>query len=260
MSKKVGLVLGIIVLLFGSFAYTVYSVSSNDVEASAPVVPQEMLDSMGFERTNSVNGTSSFDIANFKVLEAGQNTVFYNNRRLTQNINNQFTGDFDYSVYQFFSGRVVLNPRIDTIFGLKISPVINRVKSTAEKQFKQEMEDSGLKNIEKISEEPISIKTGENITLNIYEGVYPIEDLSFEVTSNEVITIQEDEIKVKALLATWHHNNSILIAGGVFPSENYKKTIQKNITEENEVEISIDLELTPNKYQEDLKKLIKNVK
>lgn len=259
--KIVIIIVGIVaVLIGGSLAYSMYSVSANNVEISEPEVPQRILDSKGWTRTSTVTDSYPVEVLGFQVLEGSQSTVIYSNEDLAEEISRKTMGAVDTSVMQFFTARVVLNPSIDSVFGLEISPVVSKVESQAEDQFRKQMRDSGLEDIEQVSERDIKVDSGETGTLKVYEGFFPIEDMSFDVSSDKEITIGGEELEVKAYLASWHDGDSILIAGGAFPSEDYEEKVQKDLTEAIEVSINIDLGLRPTDYQNDLIESMKTVR
>jgi len=60
------------------------------------------------------------------------------------------------------------------------------------------------------------------------------------------------------MIAIWRHDDYIMVAGGVYPAEDYHRVFSEKLSEAIEVTVRINLGINPERYELELKDLIKS--
>jgi len=159
----------------------------------------------------------------------------------------------------FSATRADLKPDVDDLpGGLGLKEVLDRVAEQAKDEFESELEDAGLEDIEEDDTDTLEIDTGQEATVYYYEAVYPFEGVD-ETIEGQDITLPARDIEFAGQLAVWDNGEYVLISAGAYPNQNYSETVTETGSFGREVEASLDLQLTPDDYEDDTEDIIAEV-
>jgi hypothetical protein len=79
------------------------------------------------------------------------------------------------------------------------------------------------------------------------------------VTEDATHTVEGGELRFESLLALWERDDRILVSGGSYPGENFATTESVDLSDFITVDVTIDLEFTPDEYRTDLRNLVAQV-
>jgi hypothetical protein len=227
-------------------------------ETPRPDVPADELDSEGWDQTGEESGTVLEEEYLGVTVEAVQHTLQFEDAALRQRVADRTLGEVDTALSVFFASRVDFSPNLDDLPGVQ-GQIVDQVRENARQQFEQQMEAQGLTDIEQTDTGSIEIDTGETADTEILSAVFPFEGIDFAVGEGESVEIPPAEIGIDATMATWHHGDYVLVAGGAHPGENYQESIDDQLSDGISVSVDVDLGLQPDQYGEEIRSLIAGV-
>ena len=193
-------------------------------------------------------------------VTATQQTVLLENAELRTELSEKTLGGLDAQLSIAFATRVDIDPGLDQLpGGLGRGQLMSQLEDSAVNGFKSQLSSSGIEDVEAVGETTITTDDGTDVTATEYEGVYAFDAISFDVTDDKSITLEGDELVVTGWLATWHDGVGPLIAGGVYPGENFVKSVEEALTEGITVRLDVDLGFEPASYEEEVLDLVGSV-
>jgi len=220
-----------------------------------PDVPEEQLSEGGWERTDQSQETVFEREMLGTTVEAKSHTLVYEDAELRQRLNEKTLGNVQSTVTVISVSHVDVSGDVDGLPGIQ-GEILSRTEAAAREQFRARMEDEGLENVERTGTGELSIDTGEGARLTTYAADFPVDSFSVPVGDSETLTIEGGSLGVRGDLAVWHHDDYVLIAGGVHPAENFTRQIEKDLTSAITVDVDIDLGLTPEQYREEVRGIL----
>jgi len=213
------------------------------------------------------------EVVNYSVagqeIVATATTEVYHEAELAAALREKTLAQLDGQIAIFFASRVTIDPDLTNLpAGVGRDRILDEVETNAKQQFESELESAGIVDIEEAGEETVTVDTGEETvtvdtgeeaSLQHYHGLFPFDSFSFAIREDNEVTIESDSLSVSGHLAVWHHDDSVLIAGGAYPSENFEETIDEELSSAISVTVEIDLGLDPTQYEDDLFELIRAV-
>ncbi|MCL9816510.1 DUF6517 family protein [Natronocalculus amylovorans] len=237
--------------------------STSGCIASATPRPPQILDELlegGWELIEQEQD----EVVNHSVagqeIVATATTEVYHEAELAAALREKTLAQIDGQIAIFFASRVTIEPDLTNLpAGVGRDRILDEVETNAKQQFESELESAGIVDIEEAGEETVTVDTGEEASLQHYHGLFPFDSFSFAIREDNEVTIESDSLSVSGHLAVWHHDDSVLIAGGAYPSENFEETIDEELSSAISVTVEIDLGLDPTQYEDDLFELIRAV-
>lgn len=193
-------------------------------------------------------------------VTATQQTVMLENVQLRTELRERTLGNFDAQISIAFATRVDIDPKADDLpANIGREEVMTRITEQGQRGFKRQLLENDINDIQTVGKTVLETGQSGPVAATKYEGTYAFDAIKFTVTDEASITIPGDELTVNGLLATWHDGTSPIIAGGVYPGENFVETVQESLTDAIDVRLDIDLGLTPSEYRENLVSLVGSV-
>jgi hypothetical protein len=228
---------------------------------AAPTVPTDPLESGGWVQREESQETVFEESYGPITLEAKSHTLVYGNQALRSEIREKTLGRVDGQMAMFAATRIGFSPNLADIPGdIGTKTIIDQTETAARTQFVSQMETAGLADVQQTDTGTLTVDTGEDARLTTYEAAFAVDAVSFPVTDEQSVALPESSITVAGDLAVWKHGESVLVAGGAYPAENVDQTVTENLSDAISVTVDIDLGLEPNRYQEDVRSLMKAVK
>lgn len=227
-------------------------------ETPRPDVPSDELDSEGWNQTSEESGTVLEEQYLGVTVEAVQHTLQFEDAALRQTVADRTLGEVDTALSVFFASRIDFSPNLDNLPGAQ-EQIVSRVEENARQQFEQQMKEQGLTDIEQTDTGTIEIDTGETADTQVLSAVFPFEGISFDVGQDQSVEIPPADIGIDATMATWHHGDYVLVAGGAHPGENYQQSIDDQLSKGISVSVDVDLGLQPSQYADEIRSLIAGV-
>lgn len=225
-----------------------------------PAVPADQLESGGWKQ-QSESEESVFEESYGPVtVEAKAHTLMYSDVDLRRDIKKKTLDRVDGRMAIFSATRIQFSPNLADLPGdIATDQIVGQTADAAREQFRAEMNDAGLENVEKGSTGTMEVDTGETADTTQYEATFPFSDVEFPVTDDRTVTIEGEPLTVEGELAVWSHGDSVLVAGGAFPAENVDKTVTDELSSAITVSVDIDLGLDPAAIREEMLSLISAV-
>jgi hypothetical protein len=232
-----------------------------EARAPPPSVPQSQLRQGGWEQTDESHETVFEREVGPTTVTGISHTSAYADTELAAEIEEKTLGSLSTALSIFSASRVDFSPNIDDMpAGIGQQELMDQVERNAKANFEARMAENGLEDISEDAERTIRVDTGERANLFEYSAVYPFEGISFQITEEEAVDLEGTDLGVHGRLADWQHNETVLIAGGVYPAENYATTSDQSLSDAVDVTVDVDLGLTPNAYRQELLNLMKAVR
>lgn len=190
-------------------------------------------------------------------VSANQHTVIYEDKQLRNTVQERTLGNLDTALKTFFATRVDINPDLNSLpLGIGVSEVVDNARDNAKTSFEKQLKNAGLTNISETGTSELQVDTGETAELIRYSASYQYNSIPVAVPEADDIVISSGQLLVSGLLAIWPHKESVLIAGGAFPSQDFEESAGTNVTDAIRVTVSIDLGLRPLQYRQEILGLI----
>ncbi|GAB6879275.1 DUF6517 family protein [Halorubrum gandharaense] len=227
---------------------------------SPPDVPDDLLAANDWELVDEEQAAAFSESVAGQEITATATTEIYENAPLREDLAEKTLGEVTEGPVTFFASRVTFDPDLTNLpGGVGREQVIDEVEANARDQLTAQMEANGVEGVETVDEGELTVDSGESARRTDMEGVLPFEPISVPVTDDEELAIDEDGIPVAGRLAVWHAEESVLVAGGAFPAENFAADLDEALSSAVSVSIEVDLELDPEQYEDDLLELVRSV-
>ncbi|MFB6134350.1 MAG: hypothetical protein ABEJ55_05125 [Halanaeroarchaeum sp.] len=226
-----------------------------------PAVPTQRLESGGWEQQSERQETVFEQSYGPVTVQAKAHSLVYSDVALRKDIAEKTLGRVDGRMAIFSATRVQFSPNLADLPGdIGTDQIVSQTADAAREQFRTEMTDAGLQDVEAVGTGTVEIDTGESAETTQYEATFPFSDVEFPVTDDQTITIEGEPLTVEGILAVWSHEGSVLVAGGAYPAENVDKTVTEQLSSAITVSVDIDLGLDPAALREEMLSLITAVK
>lgn len=225
-----------------------------------PQVSEEQLDDGGWELLKrETEEVFTQEFAGQEVT-ATANTELYTNARLSEDLSEKTLDQMNGQIVSFFASRVTFDPDVTNLpGGVGRGEILDQVEDESRKNLRDQMTAAGIEDVEQVDEGSLTVETGEEARQTDFEGVFSFDAIEFPVTDDESIELDGEPMTVNGHLAIWHHEDSVLVAGGAYPAENYDETIEKELSSAIDVTVDIDLGLDPDAMRTELFDLVTTV-
>lgn len=193
-------------------------------------------------------------------ITATSTTEVYENAGLRDEIAEKTLGEVSEAPVTFFASRVTFDPDLTSLpGGVGRDQIVAEVESNARDTLRAQMENNGVEDVERTEEGTLTVDSGQEASRTDLAGRLPFDPISLPVTDGETIEIDEDGIPVAGRLAVWYADDSVLVAGGAFPAENFAASIDEDLSSAISVSVEVDLGLEPDAYESELLDLVRAV-
>lgn len=172
-------------------------------------------------------------------------------------------GKLDRPLVVGFATRVELDVFGGDVTEKVIKYATSEIEDQAKSKFQSRMEKFGLKNVEQDGELTRSRgNSPEKFTK--YRGDYEVESIKIEdvdipnIEKNS-FTLEGGMLSVEGLLGIWRKNGHIFVAGGVYPSDPYRRQKKWDITGGVHLTLDVDLDLSRTQYRGEVIQFCKSV-
>lgn len=194
-------------------------------------------------------------------LTASIVTRLYENETLRAAVRERTLGQVDTQLATFFASRISFDPDLtDVPGGVGQAQLLDTVESQARAAFESRLRSSGLADLERTGGGSMTVDSGAEARRTDYSAAVGFDDFSFSLTDGEDLTVNGGEVTVAGHLATWVAEDSVLLAGGAYPGENFARTIETSPSEAIDVTVDVDLGFDPAAYREELFSLVRSVR
>lgn len=232
-----------------------------DVETDdGPEPPSVPMDRLDGRWSLDPDRSGTFSDSTMGITSTGT-TVAYVDEALSEELRRETLGSDVDDMRIYFATRIDYDPAVDDLpFGLGRGVVLNATRSNARERFESEMANSGLEGIERRDTGSLQVDGGPEADLFVYDATYPFDGFEFEA-GGTTVTVDGDAVAVEGLLAVWYSRQagSALVTGAINPAENYRRSVERELTRAVELTLDIDLGLTPGSYREESKDLMRAV-
>lgn len=221
-----------------------------------PETPQQLLDEGGWEQTDRSEQTVFEQSYGPVDVTAKSTTITYSDTELAGSVSNKTLGRIDGTLAIFAASHINFSPDLNNMpAGVGKEEVITRAKAQSEEQFKQRMRDQGLENVQKQGEAEFTTDSGKSPGLTRFTAEFPVGTIQYD-TGEETFTLDVGTIAVAGDLAVWNEGDYVVVAGGAYPAENFATSTEKSLSEAITVTIDVDLGLTPDEYEQEVRALM----
>lgn len=228
----------------------------SNTNAQPPNIPPAE-DSQRWEQIDSRESVAFERSFGPATVTATQQTVMHENVALRTELREKTLGNFGARISIAFATRVDIDPPIDELpANIGRKEVMDVIGTQGERGFRSQLQQQGITDVTKSGTTPFETSNSGVVTAKKYTGSYAFEAIEFPVADDASIEIPGDELAVDGFLATWHDGVTPLIAGAVYPGENFVETVRESLTDGIDVRLDIDLGLTPGQYRENVLELI----
>ena len=236
------------------------SSSNSNQGVGKPSISESQISSGGWTKiAERANKMFSTEVLGLLEIEAYSHTLIFEDSRLREKLKEGTMGNFNSTVMSFFATRVELNPDLDEL-PIGNQKAISRSSVKAKSQFKAQLKNQGLSNIQKSGTDSLTVETGEVADVTNYTAEYRFPSMSVPLPTGETVEIESGSIDVEGKLAIWQNEQYIIISGGGYPAENFSRQFEREITDMVDVLIRVDLGLEPRDYEREVENLIQSVK
>jgi uncharacterized protein YceK len=247
--------------LAGCLSVTNTTSSEADISVRAAEVSGRQLNNNGWQKVAELEQKVLDRKFAFVDIEVYSHTTQYEDRALRRRLREGTMGFFDATVMQFFTSRIEVVPALDELpFGVGLDTIMGLVQASAESQLKSQMDEQGLKNIREGQTGSININNGPQAWLKTYSADFEYPSMEFPITDDQKLTIPSDSLSVWGALSAWKSEDSILVAGGACPAQEFTQSLTRGVTELITVTVDIDLRLRPEQLKREIRNLIRTVR
>lgn len=222
-----------------------------------PDVPESQLEDGGWGLAEEDTRTVFEEDYGPVTVVAKAHSLTYTKEELAAQVEEDTLGAVAGTLATFSATRVMFSPDLTDLpeqVGRK--QLIDQVEENSKEQFEQEMRNAGLTSVEETETGEMTVDSGATARYTGYQAAYEVDDFSFDLPSGDQMDVEVDAIRVEGDLAVWVHKDSVLIAGGAYPAENVAFSESEAVTDAIDVEVSVDLGLTPAAYADEVESLI----
>ena len=190
-------------------------------------------------------------------VTAKAHSLVYTDDELASKVETDTLGSVAGTFATFAATRVKFSPDLTSLpESVGREQLVDQVEANSKAQFEQRMRDAGLSDVAEVETGEMQVDTGETARYTGYGAAFEVGEFSFDLPNGDPMTIDVDAIGVAGDLAVWVHEDSVLIAGGAYPAENFAIDRRAEITDAITVDVSIDLGLTPTEYSTEVESLV----
>ena len=237
---------------------------SADESAPEPRPPEQTLADDGWEllETAPIEESTTVDAPFGRELtvDARGTNRYYEDPGLRRRVREKTFGAIDNPVRVFFAAKMELDPNLLAApYGVGSERILDAVQRQVESSYDRKLTEMGVEGFSMIEEGNLDVATGESARLRRYESSYPYDDVEVPVTEDATHTVEGGELRFESLLALWERDDRVLVSGGSYPGENFATTETVDLSDFITVDVTIDLEFTPDEYRTDLRNLVTQV-
>ena len=222
-----------------------------------PDVPEDALDEGGWALQEEESRKVFEEDYGPVTVVAKAHSLVYTDDELASRVETDTMGSVTGTFATFAATRVKFSPDLTSLpESVGRERLVDQVEANSKEQFQQRMRDAGLSDVAEVETGEMQVDTGETARYTGYEAAYEVSEFSFDLPNGDPMTIDVEAIGVAGDLAVWVHEDSVLIAGGAYPAENFAIQKSADITDAITVDVSIDLGLTPTEYSTEVESLI----
>lgn len=224
-----------------------------------PKVPKSKLNDGGWKLINESTEDPAYEQSiGPATLTATTMTRLYEDAALRAELREKTLGTASGQFATFFASRVTFDPNLADL-PVGGGKILDAVESQARKTFESQLRNAGLEGIEQTDTGTFEIDSETEARLTGYGAAYPFEGLSVELTPEKTLNIAGGDVSVAGHLAVWKSDEAVLLAGGAYPAENFRREVSKSPSAAIDIDVTIDLGLTPEAYREELFGLMRGV-
>jgi len=221
-----------------------------------PSVPEDVLSEGGWTKTDESTETVFEQSYGPVTVTAKSTVVAYEDEALAADVSEKTLGKIEGTLAIYSASHINFSPDLNNLpGGVGRAELLSEVESAAESQFEQRMRGSGLENVTKTGETEFETDSGATPGITTFTAEYPVGTLEYEA-GGEAFTIEGGTIEVAGDLAVWNAGDYVVVAGGAYPGENFATTTEQSLSEAITVSVDIDLGLTPDEYEEEVRGLM----
>lgn len=225
-----------------------------------PNVPDDYLEENGWEKQDEYTSEVFQREYAGQTITATASTVVYANAALSAELSEKTLDRLNGQFSTFFASRVTFDPDLTNLpGGAGRAEIVDQVEENARKTLEDQLEAAELENIRIDAEGSIEVDTGETARRTDYAAEFRYEPLSLPVTEDRTVSVEGGDIDVGGLLAVWHHEDAVLVAGGAYPAENFERTVEEELSSAIDVTVEVDLGLDPAAYEAELREIVTGV-
>lgn len=220
-----------------------------------PVVPEGRLEEGGWTQVDERQRTVFERQFLGQSVEAKSHTLVFSDTALRESIREKTLGNVDSQVSVVSASHIDFSADIDELPGVR-GEILSRTEAAARSQFESRMESVGLTDIERTGTGTLEVDTGESASLTRYAAAFPIESFDVALPDDQSLTVDGGTLSVTGDLAVWHHQDYVLVAGGVYPGENFSRSLSKDLSDAITVDVEVDLGLKPDTYRDEVRGIL----
>jgi len=220
-----------------------------------PAVPEASLSEGGWTRIDQSQRTVFEREVLGTRIEAKAHTLVFEDAQLRRQLDEKTLGNVDGTVAVISASHVDVSGDLDGLPGVR-SEILSRTEAAARERFRERMRAQGLTDVERTGTGELGIDTGETARLTTYAAAFPVDEFSVPLGESESLTVEGGALGVHGDLAVWHHRDYVLIAGGVYPAENFTRQVETALTSAITVDVSVDLGLEPAAYRKEVRGIL----
>lgn len=222
-----------------------------------PQVPKDQLEQGGWAFDQEDTRTVFEEDYGPVTVIAKAHSLTYTDTELAKRVKEDTLGSVAGTLATYAATRVKFSPDLTKLpESIGREQLVDRVETNSREQFAARMRDAGLTNVKQTETGELQVDTGETARYTGFTAEYDVGTFDVPLPNDETMTIDVGAIGVSGDLAVWVHEDSVIVAGGAYPAENFAKTLSKDITDSISVDVSVDLGLTPGEYETEVKNLI----
>lgn len=222
-----------------------------------PAVPKDQLEEGGWTFQEEDTRTVLEEDYGPVTVTAKAHSVTYTDTELATRVEEDTLGSVSGTLATYAATRVKFSPDFTQLpEEIGRDQLVDQVEQNSREQFAQQMRSAGLTNVDQTETGELQVDTGETARYTGYSAEYEVGEFSVPLPNEETMTVEVDAIDVSGNLAVWVHGDSVLIAGGAYPAENFAGTFSKDITDAIAMDVTIDLGLEPAAYESEVRDLI----
>lgn len=223
-----------------------------------PAVPMALLEESGWEHLDEIDEelTERLEVAGrTQEVHVESKADVYGNDRVVRRVADRFdisAGEIDVPGEAFIAAKARADPPLTRLLGISDS-FLSQAMNVVERQAKGRLRQQGFRNIERVGEESMEVKTGQTATNRVYRAEYPYE--SVEVSYHgQPVTVRSGTFTIEAQVAVWPYEGLLAAGEGLYPGEPGQITVEVDGQTR-----QFDLDLHPSTYRNDLRGLIRSI-
>lgn len=258
MKKLLPFILLLLTISLISVSGCVEKQTNKGAEITPAKIDETLLNRKGWERTTKNEETKIYNLPLIKI-KIPIATIGYRDELLQNRIKKETLGAINRDFATIYVTKVDTSDVPDLFIEPRYASV-DKIMDNVENKTKERVK------------EKYGIKLGEAGTtstwirehkakMRIFEGNYRYEKMSFEAFG-KTFTVEGGNIPVKAYITGWDcpENDNKIVAVAMYPSQDVRKSVSKDLTQAISVEIKIHIDLAPKEEKQEIFELIRSVR